>query len=51
MTVKLAGFDLTRVVPYIQNPDLSLESGMLAATLEGSFRADGRQGGGATGGG
>lgn len=41
VTVKLAGFDLTRVVPYIQNPDLSLESGVLAATLEGSFKRTG----------
>ena len=38
LTVKLAGMDLTRVVPYIRNPDLALESGVLSATLEGAFK-------------
>jgi hypothetical protein len=38
LTVKVAGLDLTRVIPYIHNPDIALESGMLGATLEGSFR-------------
>jgi hypothetical protein len=38
LTVKLSGMDLTRVVPYIRNPDLALEGGVLSATLDGSFR-------------
>ncbi len=41
LTVKLAGFDLTRVIPYIHNPDIALESGVLGATIEGSFRRAG----------
>jgi len=38
LTVKLTGMDLTRVVPYIRNPDLTLEGGVLGATLEVSFK-------------
>ena len=38
LTVKVAGFDLTRVIPYIQNPEVALESGVLSATIDGSFR-------------
>ncbi|HET6367140.1 MAG TPA: DUF748 domain-containing protein, partial [Pseudomonadales bacterium] len=38
LTVKLAGMDLTRVVPYIRNPDIALEGGVLGATLDLSFK-------------
>ena len=40
-SLKLAGFDLTRIKPYITDPEVTPESGVVGATIDVSFKRTG----------